>query len=95
MKYVILSDGTSNSFKTPRQLIEINGEPLICRTIRLLKENEIEDIIVTSHNKRFDNLGAIRYEPKFNDWDYDKETGYWISAFISRTYNILIWRCVL
>lgn len=81
MKYIILSDGTQKNFETPRQLIKINEEPLIVRTIRLLKENGINDIIITSHDKRFDNLGAIRYEPKYNDWDYDKKTGYWLSAF--------------
>lgn len=81
MKYIILSDGTPEGFKTPRQLIEINDEPLIVRTIRLLKENGIDDIIITSHDKRFDNLGATRYEPLYNDWDYINHTGYWLSAF--------------
>lgn len=81
MKYIILSDGASNNFKTPRQLSIVNGEPIIKRTIRLLKENGIKDIIITSHDERFDNLGVERYEPKFNDWDYNKKTGYWISAF--------------
>ena len=81
MKYIILSDGTPEGFKTPRQLCLINGEPIIKRTIRLLKENGITDIIITSHDKRFDYLGIERYEPKYNDWNYKKETGYWLSAF--------------
>jgi len=39
-RYVILADSNKPDFKqTPRQLIEINGERLIERTIRLLKEN--------------------------------------------------------
>lgn len=81
VKCIILCDGTPEGFETPRQLTEINGEPLIKRTIRLLKENGVEDIIITSHDKRFDNLGVERYEPKYNDWDYNKKTGYWLSAF--------------
>ena len=81
MKYIILSDGSPEGFKTPRQLSEINGEPIIKRTIRLLKENGIIDIIITSHDKRFDNLGVERYEPKYNDWNYKDKTGYWLSAF--------------
>ena len=81
MKYIILSDGSPEGFKTPRQLSEINGEPIIKRTIRLLKENGITDIIITSHDKRFDNLGVERYEPKYNDWNYKDKTGYWLSAF--------------
>ena len=81
MKYIILSDGTPEGFKMPRQLCLINGEPIIKRTIRLLKENGITDIIITSHDKRFDFLGIERYEPKYNDWNYKKKTGYWLSAF--------------
>lgn len=82
MKYVILADSKSpNNFEIPRQLTKINGEPIIKRTIRLLKENGIENIIVTSHDGRFDNLGAIRYEPLYNDWDHINKTGYWLSAF--------------
>ena len=84
-KYIILAD-CSVGFETPRQLTEINGESLLKRTIRLLKENGIKDIIITSHDKRFDNLGAKRYEPlnnyydpNFNDYTLNK--GYWLNAF--------------
>lgn len=79
-KYVILADSKNDLFKVPRQLTEINGEPIIKRTVRLLKENGIKDITITSHDKRFDNLGAKRYEPKFNE--YAKGNGgYWLDAF--------------
>lgn len=80
MKYIILAD-SSVGFETPRQLSVINGEPLIQRTIRLLKENGINDIIITSHDKRFDNLGAKRYEPLYNEYDPINNTGYWLNAF--------------
>ena len=79
-KYVILADSKNDLFKVPRQLTKINGEPIIKRTVRLLKENGIKDITITSHDKRFDNLGAKRYEPKFNE--YAKGNGgYWLDAF--------------
>lgn len=82
MKYVILSDSDNvEPFITPRQLTKINGETLIERTVRLLKENGIKDIIITSHDKRFDNLGAERYEPLYNDYRPKENKGYWISAF--------------
>lgn len=77
-KYVILAN-TSFGFEKPRQLIEINGEPLICRTIRLLKENGISDITISSNNELFDNLGAVRHNPINNDWD--GKNGYWLNAF--------------
>lgn len=84
-KYIILSD-CSVGFDTPRQLTEINGEPLIKRTIRLLKENGVNDILITSHDKRFDDLGATRYEPLYNDY-VPRESGYWLNAFPSELLN--------
>ena len=82
MKYVILSDSDNvEPFIEPRQLAMINGEPLVKRTIRLLKENGVKDIIITSHDERFDNLGATRYEPKHNDYSGKNQTGYWLDAF--------------
>ena len=80
-KYVILANSNDETFDIPRQMIEINGEPLVKRTIRLLKENGINDIIITSSNKAFDNLGVERYEPLNNDFDYINRTGYWLNAF--------------
>ena len=85
MKYVILAD-SSVGFDTPRQLTKINDEPLIERTIRLLKENNVKNIIITSHDKRFDNLDAIRYEPLYNFYipnykNYRLNKGYWLNAF--------------
>ena len=81
VKYVILANSNDKTLDIPRQLVEINGEKLVERTIRLLKENGVKDIVVVSNNKQFDNLGAERYEPKNNDFDYIKRTGYWLNAF--------------
>lgn len=82
MKYVILADSDNvEPFIEPRQLAKINGEPLVKRTIRLLKENGVKDILITSHDKRFDDLGAKRYEPKYNSYKGKEQTGYWLDAF--------------
>lgn len=82
MKYVILCDSNNiEPFIEPRQLAVIGGEILIERTTRLLKENGVKDIVITSHDKRFDNRGAVRYEPQHNDYDPIKKTGYWLNAF--------------
>ena len=80
MKYIILAD-SSVGFEMPRQLSVIKGEPLVQRTIRLLKQNGVKDILITSHDKRFDNLGATRYEPLNNDYDPLASQGYWLNAF--------------
>lgn len=82
IKYVILADSNNiEPFVIPRQLTKINNETLIERTIRLLKENGVKDIIITSHDKRFDNLGAVRYEPLYNDYNPRENKGYWLNAF--------------
>lgn len=82
MKYVILCDSDNiEPFIIPRQLSIIKGEILVKRTIGLLKENGIKDILVTSHDPRFNDLGAIRYEPKYNDYKPKQNQGYWLSGF--------------
>ena len=84
MKYVILAKGQHKGFRGPRQLSIINGERLLDRTIRLLKENGINDIIVTGTYKLKD---VIVYDPLDNDFDYDTEKGYWLSAFSKEFLN--------
>ena len=81
MKYIIMCGGYYEHFETPKQLTEINGETLVCRTIRLLKENGITDIYISSNNPRFD-----KYAPRlehYNSYEYkDGEIhGYWLDAY--------------
>ena len=80
-KYVILANSNDKTIDIPRQLIEINGEPLIKRTIRLLKENDVKDILVVAKDKRFKNLDAEIYEPKDNTYDYKTGKGYFLDMF--------------
>jgi len=79
LKYVILAN-SSVGFDMPKQLTKINNERLIERTIRLLKENNVKDILISSKDKRFDNLEATRYEPLYNNYIPNKQ-GYWLDAF--------------
>lgn len=84
MKYVIMCGGNYENLETPKQLSKVNGEILVARTIRLLKENGITDIAITSKDKRFDNFGVERIEHK-NDFiskDKKKIKGYWVDAFL-------------
>ena len=81
MKYVILANSNDKTFDIPRQLVEINGERLIERTIRLLKENGVKDIIVTASDKRFDEIDVKKYKPKNSNYDYKTGKGYWLNAF--------------
>ena len=56
MKYIIMCGGTYNEFTTPKQLLKVNGEVIVERTIRLLKENGITDIAISTNNPAFDYL---------------------------------------
>jgi len=51
MKAVILAAGTATRWKNftgvPKQLVVLNGEPLLHRTIRLLRERGVTEIYVT------------------------------------------------
>ena len=79
MKYIIMADGKgtrwNNYQDVPKHLIKINGEVLLARTVRLLKEfDENSDVIVTSHDKRYEFDGSTRYEPLNNVLEIDRFT---------------------
>lgn len=79
-KYIILCGGEYKEFKTPKHFTKIKGERIIDRTIRLLKENGVKEIYISSNNPMFDNLGVERLENKNNDYIEDTQ-GYWLDAF--------------
>ena len=88
MKYVIMCGGFYEQFKTPKQLSVVNGERLADRTIRLLKENGIKDIYISSNNPLFDSCNVPRLEHE-NSYRYEDNTlkGYWLDAFYPRFEN--------
>lgn len=83
MRIVIMADGKgtrwNNYMGVPKHLIEIDGEPVIGRTVRLLREvadstgSDVE-IIITSHDERYEFDGARRYEPQNNHYEIDRFT---------------------
>lgn len=123
MKYIIMADGGgtrwNNYMGIPKHLVEIDGEPLLGHTVRLLREltstceaapstceaapekkaagdalsgsaytasaetepaeirpaeTEPIDIIITSHDERYEFEGARRYEPQNNHYEIDRFT---------------------
>ena len=80
MKYIIMCGGEYKEFKTPKHLTVIKGERVVDRTIRLLRENGVKDIYISSNNPLFDSCDAIRLENKNNNWIEDTK-GYWLDAF--------------
>lgn len=57
MKYIIMCGGKYPKFDKPKQLLKVNGEVLVERTIRLLKANGINDIAICTNCSDFDYLG--------------------------------------
>lgn len=81
MQVIIMCGGEYSDFQTPKQLSVIKGETLIERTIRLLKENGINEYYISSTNPIFEKYGKVLYhENSFKDIE-GKITGYWVDAY--------------
>lgn len=78
MKYIIMCGGRYNEWTVPRQITPINGEPVVARTIRLLRENDVTDIAISTSNGVFEQFGVplLHHENTF-----DRKSGAWVEAF--------------
>ena len=84
MKYIIMCGGVYPRWETPRQLTEIHGESLVARTIRLLKENGVDDIAITAQDSRFEQFGVpVLHHDNGYIWGKDaiEDHSYWVDAF--------------
>lgn len=84
MKYIIMCGGVYDNFKEHKALSVINGERLVERTIRLLRENSINerDIFISSNDSIFDKYGVRRLEHN-NSFKFENGVvkGYWLDAY--------------
>ena len=81
MQYIIMCGGQYNEWETPRQLMEINGEKIIQRTVRLLKENGI-DPYITTNNPIFEQFApVIHHDNEYLAYDGRIVKGHWNNAF--------------
>lgn len=76
MKYVIMCGG---DYKIPKHFLKVKGERIIDRTIRLLKENGVKDLYLSTNNPAFEELG-IPILHHTNRYSYNK-SGNWLDAF--------------
>ena len=78
MKYIIMC-GSNHPYinDVPRQLVEVKGERVVDRTIRLLRDCGITDIALTSLDRNFEDCGVevIRYDSH----------GPWVNCFLPRS----------
>lgn len=78
---IIMCGGYYENFKEHKSLSIINGERLVERTIRLLKENGIKDIYISSNDDRFKEYGKIlKHENTYKQINGTQE-GYWVDAY--------------
>lgn len=82
MKYIIMCGGNYRLWDKPRQLTEVKGEPIVARTIRLLRENGVQDIAVSCTNSLFEQFGVplLVHDNQFTE-NKGVEKGYWVDAF--------------
>ena len=83
MKYIILCGGVYDKWKEPKHLTKINGETIVERTIRLLRENGALDIAISSNDPRFEQFGVpvLRHDNPYHlPKDSDAKTP-WLDAF--------------
>lgn len=82
MKYIIMAGGKYDKFTIPKQLLKVNDEVIIERTIRLLKENGIENIAISTNNSAFNYLEVpiLEHNNSYECID-GKLYGHWVDAF--------------
>jgi len=83
MKYIIMCGGAYPKFETPRQLLKFRGEMIVERTIRLLRENGVEDIAISSNNPAFEIFGVpvLHHDNSYWSPEYNVCRGFWCECF--------------
>ena len=83
MKYIIMCGGTYTRWKRPRHLTRVDGEPIVARTIRLLHEQGVTDISISSNDPRLDGFGVpvLRHQNDYLARRYNDSDGHWCDAF--------------
>ena len=87
MKYIIMCGGTYEKWQTPKHLSVVKGEPIVARTIRLLRESGVEDIAISSNNEVFEQFGVevLRHDNKYHLPKDSDATEPWLDAFYPMT----------
>lgn len=81
MKYIIMCGGQYNGWETPRQMTLIHDEPVVARTIRLLKEAGVDDIAISTNDIRFEQFGVPILFHENNFVGNAESGGSWVEAF--------------
>lgn len=77
---IIMCGGVYDNFKQHKALTKINGEKLVDRTIRLLKQNGINDIYVSATDPNFIDYKVLKHENTYK-YENGEIKGYWVDAY--------------
>lgn len=77
-----MAGGQYDKWNIPKHLTPIKGEPIVARTIRLLRENGVEDIAISTNQGGFYDFGVPVLIHK-NEYRLGLVTtdGHWLNAF--------------
>ena len=70
-RVILLCAGRQRRFEgwdMPKQLLQVHGEPVLDRTIRQLRENGLNDIIVAAHDPRLKRSETAFFSPPRHRW---------------------------
>lgn len=90
MKYIIMCGGNYQHLAFPKAMFKVNGEMLVERTIRLLKENGIGDIAITTNSRDFNDMGVpiLRHKNSYRVDKNEDNHGYWVDAFYPADFPV-------
>lgn len=78
---IIMCGGYYDFFEQHKALSVINGEPLVERTIILLKKNNIEEIYISSNEDKFSKYGNVIHHENSFKVENGQVKGYWVDAY--------------
>jgi choline kinase len=81
MQVIIMCGGHYDFFEQHKALSVINGETLVARTIRLLKENNIEEIYISSNEDGFSKYSNVIHHENSFKVENGQSKGYWVDAY--------------
>lgn len=92
MRYIIMADSAGKRWENyagmDKHMVPVEGEPLLCRTVRQVTEaDHFSDIIITSHDQRLSVEGARIYSPENNRDPIDRFTEELISDDVCFLYG--------
>jgi hypothetical protein len=73
--------GSYSQWDKPRQLYEIHNEPIVARTIRLLQEEGVRDIFISSNDPRFEDFVPVLYHTNRYKANGSDDNGHWTDCF--------------